>query len=615
MGILKKLLLLIGSTLLVAFILIAVVTSFSVQQSNRSMIAGLEAKLESENQRTLGLLDQNFARVAGDLEAANQTARQIVLDLYDESFQATVKSLGNQILPSIEAFDFDTPGRIVEVLMESSPAIRGVRLTTSENPAAGDILLFGEFAESNDLRSYSQLFTSSFAYLKIDLQVSLAGMQALEEMKSSFALINQANQALAGDVRTGMAEAMRAAEQQAVQISATEQRSLLWQIVLTMLVVLAAVCLVLGTAINKGINRPLAQTVQMIQELEKGHIDQRLKMARSDEIGQMATAMDRFADSLQNEVVAGLQSMARGELTFQVRPADQEDVVRGALLQVRNDLQDLVGNIQRATEQVTAGSQAINGSSSEMSRGATAQAAAAEEASSSIEQMTANIRQNADNANQTEKIAIQAATDAREGGTAVEATVGAMREIADKITIIEEIARQTNLLALNAAIEAARAGEHGKGFAVVAAEVRKLAERSQKAAGEINELSNSSVQVAEKAGKMLQSLVPNIEKTAELVQEISAASREQDAGAGQINNSIQQLDTVIQQNASASEEMAATAEELNAQAEQLTALVAAFVIDEQRTGRETHPAPQKPAALPDKQQMLPDREETDVLHF
>jgi methyl-accepting chemotaxis protein len=164
--------------------------------------------------------------------------------------------------------------------------------------------------------------------------------------------------------------------------------------------------------------------------------------------------------------------------------------------------------------------------------------------------MVSNIKQNADNAQQTEKIAVKSAEDAKEGGRSVAESVTAMKEIASRISIIEEIARQTNMLALNAAIEAARAGEHGKGFAVVAAEVRKRAERSQKAAGEINQLSVSTVNVAEKAGEMLDKLVPDIQRTAELVQEITAASREQDTGAEQINKAPQQLEKIIQQNAS-----------------------------------------------------------------
>ncbi|MGL4370547.1 MAG: methyl-accepting chemotaxis protein, partial [Spirochaetota bacterium] len=202
-------------------------------------------------------------------------------------------------------------------------------------------------------------------------------------------------------------------------------------------------------------------------------------------------------------------------------------------------------------------------------QGANEQAASVEEVSSSLEEMTATIRQNADNASQTEKIAVKSAADAREGGEAVTMTVKAMKQIADKISIIQEIARQTNLLSLNASIEAARAGDHGKGFAVVASEVQKLAERSQNAAIEINDLSSSSVGIAEKAGEMLTRLVPDIQKTAELVAEINAASGEQANGIQQINSAIQQLNTVIQQNASAAEELTATAEELASQTVQM----------------------------------------------
>jgi methyl-accepting chemotaxis protein len=228
-----------------------------------------------------------------------------------------------------------------------------------------------------------------------------------------------------------------------------------------------------------------------------------------------------------------------------------------------------------------------------LSQGATEQASSAEEASSSMEEMAANVKQNAENANQTEKIAAQSAKDAEASGVAVGRAVEAMRTIAEKITIVQEIARQTDLLALNAAVEAARAGEHGKGFAVVASEVRKLAERSQAAAAEIGTLSTDTVKVAQEAGAMLSRLVPDIKKTAELVEEITSACREQDVGSSQVNQAIQQLDKVGQQNASASEQVSSTSEELASQAEQLQAMISYFKIDN-KSQRE---APRAPVAL------------------
>jgi methyl-accepting chemotaxis protein len=280
------------------------------------------------------------------------------------------------------------------------------------------------------------------------------------------------------------------------------------------------------------------------------------------------------------EAVGVSNRLAEGDLTvdIQVRSKDETGQLAESMQQMVEKLKSIVAEIQGAANNVASGSAQMSGTAEQMSQGATEQAASAEEVSSSMEEMVSNIRQSADNAQQTEKIALKSAQDAKEGGKAVTETVSAMREIANKISIIEEIARQTNLLALNAAIEAARAGEHGKGFAVVASEVRKLAERSQTAAAEISKLSTSSVEVAEKAGEMLTRIVPDIQKTAELVQEISAASNEQNAGAEQINKAIQQLDQVIQQNASATEEMASTSEELSSQAELLNDTMSFFNI-------------------------------------
>jgi methyl-accepting chemotaxis protein len=279
-----------------------------------------------------------------------------------------------------------------------------------------------------------------------------------------------------------------------------------------------------------------------------------------------------------DSITAAAKEVAAGNLTVTITERSPSDELMRSLANMVTRLSEVVNDVKGAADNVAAGSQQMSASAEAMSEGATEQASAAEEASSSMEEMSANIRQNADNAMQTEKIAVKSSADALEGGKAVAQTVSAMKEIAGKISIIEEIARQTNLLALNAAIEAARAGEHGKGFAVVASEVRKLAERSQKAAAEISELSSSSVEVAERAGEMLTSMLPDIQKTAGLVQEISSASREQDSGAEQINRAIQQLDQVIQQNASAAEEMSATAEELAAQSEQLQDTISFFTV-------------------------------------
>ena len=307
------------------------------------------------------------------------------------------------------------------------------------------------------------------------------------------------------------------------------------------------------------------------------------------------------------EVSAVTDQIAAGHLAVTFNSANGEIVgLYKTIRDMSDNLKDVISRVRNASGNVAAGSDELASTSQMLSQGATEQAASIEEVSASMDQMVSNIKQNAENAQQTKSSAQQAAADIKEGGNSVRETVAAMNEIADKISIIEEIARQTNLLALNAAIEAARAGEHGKGFAVVAAEVRKLAERSGLAASEISELSARSVGVAEKAGSMLETIVPNIQRTAELVQEISVASSEQNAGADQINRAIQQLDSIIQQNASSSEEMASTASQLSSQSKLLLDTVAYFntgdqgryIGQHQSVKTTVRPAPTKPRALP-----------------
>ncbi|MBF0377644.1 MAG: HAMP domain-containing protein [Desulfamplus sp.] len=312
------------------------------------------------------------------------------------------------------------------------------------------------------------------------------------------------------------------------------------------------------------------------QTMSKGDLTVNVQeRSSSDKLMQALNSMIRNLKA----TVAVAETIATGDLTIKVNLLSEKDTLGQALKQMVMDLREIVLDVKSAANNVSGGSQQLSATAEQMSQGATEQAASAEEASSSMEEMSANISQNAENAQQTERLAIQAANDAAKGGEAVSKTVVAMKSIAEKISIIEEIARQTNMLALNAAIEAARAGEHGKGFAVVADAVRKLAERSQAAAGEISKLSITSVQIAENAGEMLEKMVPDIRKTAELVQEINAASNEQNTGAAQINQALQQLDQIIQQNASASEEMSATSEELSSQADNLLDIINYFKID------------------------------------
>lgn len=408
--------------------------------------------------------------------------------------------------------------------------------------------------------------------------------------------------------------------------------------------------LLLAWIITRAVTRPLALSVNAAEAIARGDLTTQITVSSTDETGQLLRAMQTMQNSLINTVndikrivsaanqgdfsvkiplegkagytqdlaeqlnllsntvdgaltdigtVAG--ALERGDLTQQITRQ-----YHGAFHQLKQGLNNTVtklaatiAEVNNTTETLAAATLQVSSTAQSLSQASSEQATSVEETSASIEQMTASIQQNTENAKVADSMSAEGSQKAADGGKAVTETVGAMKEIAKRVSIIDDIAYQTNLLALNAAIEAARAGEHGKGFAVVAAEVRKLAERSQVAAQEIGELATNSVGMAEQAGALLEEIVPATKKTADLVQEITSASEEQSVGVGQVNTAMSQLSQLTQQNASASEELAATAEEMSSQAGNLQELMAFF---ELAAGTKKKHAPQNPTAKPRKQE-------------
>ncbi|WP_369933270.1 methyl-accepting chemotaxis protein [Xanthomonas tesorieronis] len=365
-----------------------------------------------------------------------------------------------------------------------------------------------------------------------------ATQQPLQDANPELIALSAASRSASDDVdelMTGLAKmkeanaAAASAETNAIYTNGTK--------VLTAIIVAGVLLGVgLGFFISRSVTKPIGKAVDVANALAEGDLSMLIETTSKDEAGQLLMAMRRMVERLQQ----------------------------------------VVGEVNASAQTLAGASEEVSATAQSLSQASTEQAAGVEETSASLEQMTASIGQNTDNARITDGMAAQAARETLEGGSAVVATVAAMKQIAQKISIIDDIAYQTNLLALNAAIEAARAGEHGKGFAVVAAEVRKLAERSQVAAQEIGEVAGSSVELAEKAGRLLETIMPNIKKTSDLVQEIAAASQEQSSGVAQINSAVVQLSQTTQQNATASEELAATAEEMSSQASQLQDSMAFF---------------------------------------
>jgi methyl-accepting chemotaxis protein len=387
-----------------------------------------------------------------------------------------------------------------------------------------------------------------------------------------------------------------------------------------------AACVVIGILLAlflaRGIARPLSEAVSAADRLALGDTSIRFGEAYKDETGRLLTAMQRVVESMtEMATVAG--SIAGGDLNVAINPRSEKDTLGRALAEMVGKLRGIITEVREGAGSLAMASSQVSSASQSLSQGTSEQAASVEEMSASLEQMSVAILKSSENSRQMEQMATKSAADAGEGGRAAQETVRAMRSIAERISIVEEIAYRTNLLALNAAIEAARAGDHGRGFAVVASEVRKLAERSQEAAKEIRGFAAASIEVAERSGKLLADLVPVSEATAHLVREVAMSSSEQSSSVASIGKVVGHVDQVTQRNASAAEELASTAEELSSQAEALDQLMRFFQIDmgarDQRGGGSRRAssiqhafdgAPRRALSPPEEHRQAPNRDFT-----
>jgi len=418
---------------------------------------------------------------------------------------------------------------------------------------------------------------------------------------------------------------------------ASRVRTLMW----VLIVAAVAIVILVTFTVTRSITVPILGVVEVAEKLARGDTDQRIEVRGTDEAGILLNSMQKMIESTNemvaaatgiaegdvrvrvsprsdrdalgkalanmiesnNEMVNAASAIAGGDLRVRITPRSDRDTLGRALVGMIETLTQVIGEVRTGSTSLASASTQVASSAQMLSQGTAQQASSVEETTSSLEEMSASITQNAENSRQMEEMAVRGTKDADESAQAVKQSVDAMTRIAEKISIIEEIAYQTNLLALNAAIEAARAGEHGRGFAVVATEVRKLAERSQSAAKEIGGLATSSVDVAQRSGRLLIELVPTIRRTADLVREVAAASGEQSGGVTQISRAMALVDEVTQRNASASEELASTAEEMASQAEALQQTIGFFRLtgdrDQQVVKPIAHPlAVHAPAARP-----------------
>ena len=505
---------------------------------------------------TTDVMAAKVARVDKDLAVMNDEVRDSMLDANDEAVRRRLPEARERLLSDLRDIEQLDSGSVAELA-----------------------------------RQLATMTTAKMAPIQEKIIAATAGN--VEAAKQYYAEEYRPLQKEAGNITDAMTGVADQERKEALQRSvATRAKGKIGMAAL--MVVFFGVGITLSFLISSSICTPIVRMADSMTRAAHGELSERLEFEnRSDELGDLCKAINGTYGYV-DEMSRVATSISGGDLNVQVRPRSDSDSFGKAFSLMVEKLVTVIGDVRSGASALNAAAGQIAASSMDLSGGTSQQAASVEETTASLTEMTSSIKQNADSSRQMEQMAKKGARDAEESGLAVSATVQAMNSIAEKVSIIEEIAYQTNLLALNAAIEAARAGEHGRGFGVVAAEVRKLAERSQGAAREIGQLATDSVRIAERSGHSLVELVPSIRKTAEMVQEVTAASSEQAAAVSQINKALGQVEQVTQRNASSAEELSSTAEELAAQAESLQQLMSFFKVRDAAV-----PAPQlTPAVSP-----------------